>query len=103
VHVCQCAGDRGGVPIYRRATLLLILLEFPFNCLMCLLEISYDFLQLPLCLSPTSFRFSKWFCYDFLWTSYGFLLFVYGSLCLPFSQDVRMVFLQSFYDSRWFS
>ena len=93
VHVCRCAGDRGGVPIYRRATLPLISLEFPFNCSMCLLELSYDFLQLPLCLSSASFRFSKWFCYDFLWISYEFLLFVYGFLCFPFSQDVRMVFL----------
>ena len=47
VHVCRCAGDRGGVPICRRATLSLISLEVPFNCCMCLLELSYDFLQLP--------------------------------------------------------
>ena len=73
--VYQCTG----VPM-----LPLISLWFPFSCPICLLELSYNFLQLPYgCL-----RFPAGFPIGFpliLRCPFEFLLFVYGFLYFAFS------------------
>ena len=83
VTVCMCAGVPAIAVVYQY-TGVQHFRRFRNNFPSIVLCVCYNYpmiLQLPLCLSSASFRFSKWFRYDFLWISYEFLLFVYGFLC----------------------